>query len=73
MTETGWVHTQRVNGTSVKEEKVMTYIPTQNGFMKLEDSEKLLRVIFPNYPILEPRYPVPALEPVGQSSADWSN
>jgi len=25
----------------------MTYIPTQTGFMRLEDSEKLLRAIFP--------------------------
>ena len=34
----------------------MTFIPTQSGFMNLEDSEKLLRAIFPNYPSLEPRY-----------------
>jgi hypothetical protein len=46
----------------------MSYVPTQNGFMRLEDSEKLLRAIFPNYPSLEPRYPVPTLEPVAQSS-----
>ncbi len=51
----------------------MTYIPTQNGFMCLEDSEKLLRVIFPNYPSLEPRYPAPVLEPIPQRSADRSN
>ncbi len=42
----------------------MTYIPTQNGFMRLEDSERLLRAIFPNYPSLEPRYAAPSLEPV---------
>ena len=39
----------------------MTYIPTQNGFMNLEDSEKLLRLIFPNYPSLEPCHPGPRL------------
>ena len=51
----------------------MTYIPTQNGFMRLEDSEKLLRAIFPQYPSLEPRYPAPPLEQISQSSADRSN
>jgi hypothetical protein len=51
----------------------MTFIPTQSGFMRLEDSEKLLRAIFPNYPSLEPRYPAPALEPIPQDSADRSN
>jgi len=51
----------------------MTYIPTQSGFMRLEDSEKLLRAIFPKYPILEPRYAVPPLEPIAQGSADRSN
>ena len=51
----------------------MTFIPTQSGFMRLEDSEKLLRAIFPNYPSLEPRYPAPALKPISQGSADRSN
>ena len=51
----------------------MTYIPTQTGFMNLEDSEKLLRAIFPNYPSLEPHYPAPALEPISQGSTDRSN
>ena len=51
----------------------MTYIPTQAGFMNLEDSEKLLRAIFPKYPSLEPRYRAPALEPISQASADRSN
>jgi hypothetical protein len=51
----------------------MKYIPTQTGFMRLEDSEKLLRAIFPNYPILEPRYPAPALEPIAQDSKDYGN
>jgi hypothetical protein len=30
----------------------MTFIPTQTGFRRLEDSEKLLRAIFANYPSL---------------------
>jgi hypothetical protein len=51
----------------------MTYIPTQSGFMNLEDSEKLLRAIFPNYPRLEPCRPAPLLEPIAKSSTDWSN
>lgn len=50
----------------------MTYIPTQSGFMNLEDSEKLLRAIFPKYPSLEPHYPAPVLESVSQGSADRS-
>ena len=50
----------------------MTYIPTQTGFMRLEESEKLLRLIFPNYPSLEPRYPAPRLEPIPQGSTDWN-
>jgi hypothetical protein len=51
----------------------MTYIPTQTGFMRLEDSEKLLRAIFPNYPSLEPRHSAPPLEPIPQGSADRSS
>jgi len=51
----------------------MTFIPIQTGFMRLEDSEKLLRAIFPNYPSLEPRYPAPALEPICPGSADRSH
>ena len=51
----------------------MTYIPTQTGFMNLEDSAKLLRAVFPNYPSLEPRYPAPRLEPVSESRPDRSN
>jgi hypothetical protein len=51
----------------------MTYIPTQNGFMRLEDSEKLLRLIFPSYPSLEPCRPGPRLEPTDRGSADRSN
>ena len=51
----------------------MTYIPTQTGFMYLQDSEKLLRAIFPNYPNLEPCYPAPAAEPIPQASAERIN
>jgi hypothetical protein len=42
------------------------FIPTQRGFMRLEDSKRLLRLIFPNYPNLQPCYPAPALEAVSQ-------
>jgi hypothetical protein len=48
----------------------MTFIPTQSGFMRLEDSEKLLRTIFPNYPSLEPCCAGPRLEPIDEGSAD---
>jgi hypothetical protein len=51
----------------------MTYIPTQTGFMRLEDSEKLLRLIFPNYPSLEPCHPAPRLEPIPQGSKGYRN
>ena len=47
----------------------MTCIPTQAGFMQLQDSERLLRAIFPNYPQLQPCNPVPALEVVAAASA----
>jgi hypothetical protein len=51
----------------------MAYIPTQTGFMRLEDSEELLRLIFPNYPSLEPSHTRPRLEPTDRGSADRSN
>jgi hypothetical protein len=51
----------------------MTFIPTQTGFMRLENSARLLRAIFPNYSSLEPHYPAPVLEPLSQSGADRSN
>jgi hypothetical protein len=53
--------------------EIMTFIPTQTGFMRLDDSAKLLRAIFPNYPCLEPHYPVPVLESMSKSGADRSN
>jgi hypothetical protein len=51
----------------------MTYIPTQTDFMRLEDSEKLLRAIFPNYPSLEPCHSAPRLEPIPQGSKEYRN
>lgn len=51
----------------------MTFIPTQTGFMRLEDSAKLLRAIFPNYPSLEPCHSAPPLEPIEWDRADRSN
>jgi hypothetical protein len=41
----------------------MTFIPTETGYMRLEDSKKLLLAIFPNYPSLVPCHSVPRLEP----------
>jgi len=40
------------------------FTPTQAGFMRLEDSQKLLSAIFPNWPSLEPCRPAPRLEPI---------
>jgi hypothetical protein len=40
----------------------MTYIPTQAGFMQLQDSALLLRAVFPNYPEIRPCNPMPVLE-----------
>jgi hypothetical protein len=51
----------------------MTFTPTQTGFMRLEDSEKLLRAIFPNYPSLVPCHSVPRLEPIPQGSKNYRN
>ena len=50
-----------------------TYIPTKSGFMRLEDSEKLLRIIFPNWPSLKPCHAAPVLEPNAPDSADRRN
>jgi hypothetical protein len=47
----------------------MTYLPTQAGFMQLQDSARLLRAVFPNYPELQPCNPVPVLEVVAAPSA----
>ena len=49
----------------------MTFHPTQTGFMSLQDSETLLRAIFPNYPSLEPCYSAPRLEPIPRGSKDY--
>ena len=51
----------------------MTFIPTATGFMRLEDSKKLLRAIFPAYPSLEPCYSAPPLEALPQGGKDdWN-
>lgn len=51
----------------------MTFIPTRSEFMRLEDSEKLLHAIFPNYPSLEPCCAGPNLEPTEGGSEDRRN
>jgi hypothetical protein len=51
----------------------MTVIPTKDGFMRLEDSDKLLRAIFPKYPKLEPCHPAPTFEPTSQIGPDREN
>jgi hypothetical protein len=51
----------------------MRSIPTQTGFMRLEDSEKLLRAIFPNYPSLEPCHSAPRLEPIPHGTNEYWN
>jgi len=50
----------------------MTYIPTQTGFMQLRDSARLLHVVFPNYPELQPCHPVPVLEVAGSCDSSAS-
>ena len=47
----------------------MTYIPTRAGFMQLQDSARLLRTVFPNYPELQPCNPVRVLEIAAAPSA----
>jgi hypothetical protein len=51
----------------------MTFISTQTGFMRLEDSEKLLRAISPNYPSLETFHSAPRLEPIFLGGEDYGN
>lgn len=51
----------------------MTYIPTECGFMRLEDSAKLLRAVFPNYPDLTPCLHAPALEALSPEPCDQRN
>ena len=51
----------------------MTFVPTQTGFMRLQDSGKLLRAIFPNYPSLEPCHSAPRLEPIPLGYKDYWN
>ena len=42
----------------------MTYITTHGGMVTIEDSQRILRAIFPRYPELTPCNPAPALEPI---------
>jgi len=46
----------------------MTYIPGSTGMVTIEDSQRILRAIFPKYPELVPCNPAPNLEPVA-----WRN
>jgi len=50
-----------------KDVKGMTYIPNYVGMVSTEDSRRILRAIFPNYPELKPCNPGPALEPIAPS------
>ena len=59
--------------TYIPTESVFKYVPTPSGYMRLEDSERLLRAIFPEYPSLEPCHAAPRLEPTSQGSADRRN
>lgn len=45
----------------------MTYAPNRVGMVSTEDSRRILRAIFPNYPDLTPCHPAPSLEPVAPS------
>jgi hypothetical protein len=51
----------------------MTLISTQTGFIRREDSDKLLRAIFPNYPSLEPCHSAPGLETIPPDSKESLN
>jgi len=51
----------------------MTFIGTNDRFMRLGDSEKLLPAIFTNYSNLERCHPAPRFEQIGQVSAERRN
>ena len=46
----------------------MTYIPGSTGVVTIEDSQRILRAIFPRYPELTPCYPAPPLEPIAPTN-----
>lgn len=46
----------------------MTYVPNPGGMVGVEDSLRILRAIFPNYPDLTPCNPVPKLEAISGSA-----
>jgi len=43
------------------------YVPNSAGMVSVEDSSRILRAIFPNYPQLKPCHPTPTLEPIAGS------
>lgn len=45
----------------------MTYIPNLVGMLGIEDSRRILRAIFPNYPELKPCNPTSMLELIAPS------
>lgn len=45
----------------------MTYMPNPAGLVSIEDAQRILRAIFPNYPELRPCNPAPTLEPTEPS------
>jgi hypothetical protein len=47
--------------------KAMTYGPNSAGMVSVEDSSRILRAIFPNYPELKPCHSAPTLEPIAPS------
>ena len=49
------------------------FIPTETGFMRLEDSKRLLRLMFPNYPNLQPCCRAPRLEPIPQDGKEYGS
>jgi hypothetical protein len=42
----------------------MTYTPTAAGMVSIQDSARILRAVFPNYPDLHPCHVSPILEPI---------
>jgi len=55
---------QDANKTMVK---APTYVLNSAGMVSIEDSSRILRAIFPNYPELKPCHPAPTLDPIAPS------
>ena len=49
--------------------RAITYVRSSAGMVSVEDSCRILRTIFPNYPELKPCNPTPMLEPIAPSPA----